>query len=177
MKRTSSWITRTRSVRRAAPLKKSPVPERAARAAAPTDAQHALASATPPPPATRCRQVGLGAVSRATSTSVEFDELREPSRAPGRTRGHLAHRHLRLVCRNRCRRAGPVICGKRSRSRRMMSRVSSTDSVVCEVRPSCSGRRPRACPSPQTLDEHDPSGASPIVPSTSSCPSAISTIV
>jgi hypothetical protein len=28
---------------------------------------------------------------------------------------------------------GPVIAGKRSRSRAMIARVSSTDSVVCEM--------------------------------------------
>ncbi|MNW55423.1 hypothetical protein D3C74_330810 [compost metagenome] len=62
--------------------------------------------------------------------------------------------------------------GKRSRRRSTVSMVSSTDSVVCEIQTTFSGSRTVTfAASSGELTTWTWSGASPAVPSTSSCPS------
>ena len=74
---------------------------------------------------------------------------------------------------------GPVMLGNFSRSLRMIARVSSTDSVVWEMKATRSGSSTsRASTSASVSISTMSSGASPIVPSTSSWPAwPISTIV
>ena len=61
--------------------------------------------------------------------------------------------------------------GKRSRSRAMIARVSSTDSVVCEMYATFSGSSSSSASTSASVSTRTMwSGASPIVPSTSSWP-------
>jgi hypothetical protein len=63
------------------------------------------------------------------------------------------------------------MCGKRRRSAAIISAVSSTDNVVCVMYATfVSEGRSRASTSPMDSTRMIDSGASPIVPSISSCP-------
>ena len=138
MKRTSSWIDLELGDVAGAALAEEvheALHELLRRARARGDAHHALA--LEPLLAhlrSRCRSGASRRRGRAPprpgGSSSTSCASRSP--APGRTRAPSGGRPSGgWWWRSRCRRcAGPVMFGKRSRSRRMMSRVSSTESVV-----------------------------------------------